>query len=165
MDPWKLQAQEGSSYHFGLTLPWGTLPCGTLPWGALPWETLPGLGNPSLELYNGLMCKWNKNINFSWQVKIDPWKLQAQEGTSYHFGLTLPWWTLPKDPFPGKGLEGPKQINGFSSVWLLSCIFKSLFSLNVLSHLDQAKYFSPVWIIAWLFKCIFGYIHCHIWSM
>ena len=45
-----------------------------------------------------------------------------------------------------------EQLNGFSSVWILSCIFKAPSRLNVFSHLEQLNGFSLVWTRSWPFK-------------
>ena len=45
-----------------------------------------------------------------------------------------------------------KQLNGFSPVWILACLFKSLDCLNFFSHFEQLNGFSPVWILSWVFK-------------
>ena len=46
-----------------------------------------------------------------------------------------------------------EQVNGFSPVWTLSWFFKSLTLVNVLSHFEQINGFSSVWILSWVFKC------------
>ena len=45
-----------------------------------------------------------------------------------------------------------EQVNGFSSVWILSCFLRLLDCLNDLSHFEQLNGFSPVWILSWVFK-------------
>ena len=39
-----------------------------------------------------------------------------------------------------------------TSVWILSCLFKVLDCLNVLSDFEQQNCFSPVWILSWVFR-------------
>ena len=46
------------------------------------------------------------------------------------------------------------QLNGFSSVWILSWLFKLPACVNVLSHFEQLNYFSSVRILSWLFKLL-----------
>ena len=52
----------------------------------------------------------------------------------------------------------------FSPVWVISCVFKLSFPLNVLSHFELASCFSPVWILS----CVFKFPLCenafHSWS-
>ena len=45
-----------------------------------------------------------------------------------------------------------EQLNGFSSVYTLSCVFKCCDWLNFFSHFKQLNGFSPVWILSWVFK-------------
>ena len=44
------------------------------------------------------------------------------------------------------------QVNGFSPVWVVSCVFKFLLVMNAMSHLEQENGFSPVWIPLCLFN-------------
>ena len=45
-------------------------------------------------------------------------------------------------------------LHGFSLLWILLCIFNSPLSLNALSHLEQANGFSAVRILSWFFKSL-----------
>jgi len=45
-----------------------------------------------------------------------------------------------------------KQLNGYSSVWVLSCSFKSQPSANFLSHFVQLNGSSPAWLLLWCFN-------------
>ena len=45
-----------------------------------------------------------------------------------------------------------EQKNGFSLAWILSCVFKSPFCVNVLSHLEQENGYSLMWILSCDFK-------------
>ena len=45
-----------------------------------------------------------------------------------------------------------KQLNGSSSVWVLSCSFKSLPSANFLSHFVQLNGSSPKWLLLCCFN-------------
>ena len=54
-------------------------------------------------------------------------------------------------PFSMIVWEGPKQLNGSSSVWVLSCSFKSLPSANFLSHFVQLN-----GLPTWLLLCCFN---------
>ena len=47
-----------------------------------------------------------------------------------------------------------EQANGFSPVWVRSCPFKLLLTLNNLSDLEQANAFSPAWVRSCLFKLL-----------
>ena len=44
------------------------------------------------------------------------------------------------------------QENGFSPVWSLTCLFKSLPLLNAIGQWLQEYGFSPVWILKWILK-------------
>ena len=46
-------------------------------------------------------------------------------------------------------LSATKQLNGFSTVWILSFIFKFPGSLKFLSHFEHLNGFSPAWILTW----------------
>ena len=48
-----------------------------------------------------------------------------------------------------------EQANGFSPVWILTCICKLQFSVNDLSQLEQANGFSPVWLLSCFFNLPF----------
>ena len=43
-----------------------------------------------------------------------------------------------------------EQLNGFSLMWILSCLFKLPTCLNILSHLEQLNGFSSVCILFWV---------------
>ena len=46
-----------------------------------------------------------------------------------------------------------KQLNGFSSVWILMCVFKLCEHLNFFSHFKHLNGFSSAWILPCVFKC------------
>ena len=46
-----------------------------------------------------------------------------------------------------------KQLNGFSSVWILLCVFKLCEHLNFFSHFKHLNGFSSAWILPCVFKC------------
>ena len=49
-----------------------------------------------------------------------------------------------------------EQLNGFSSALIISCPFQALLSENLFSHFEQLNGFSSVWILSCVFKCCDG---------
>ena len=77
-------------------------------------------------------------------------------GLNHNFSVhSTPWcvlWCDFKWCFRRKFLSHLEQLNGFSSVWILSWVFKLPFCVKVLSHFEQLNGFSSVCILSWVFK-------------
>ena len=57
-----------------------------------------------------------------------------------------------KEPLSVNVLTHLGQAKGFSPVWVFLCLFKVPICANALSHWEQANGFSPVWVLSCFFK-------------
>ena len=61
---------------------------------------------------------------------------------------------MPLPSIPSENLFSHfEQLNGFSTVWTLSCVIKLCERLNFFSHFKHLNGFSLVWILSCIFKC------------
>ena len=83
------------------------------------------------EFFLCLQMLWLTELLFT--LRTAEWFLISMKS---FMGLQITWWTEFFSLF--------EQLNGFSSVWILSCVFKYCDWLNIFLHFEQLNGFSSV---------------------
>ena len=109
----------------------------------ISWHTLSSwMFLISVDSFMGLQTTW------CWTLVVTLWTAE------WFLTCVNSFMSLQPQPDCLNFLTHFEQLNGFSSVWILSCLFKWLAWLNFLSHIEQLNGFSSVWILSWVFKAL-----------